>query len=182
MERERRVENYLERDDILAYVRDKQSNWRRRLISYLSGRYYHVAIVFSPQEKLILEANSVKGVWLRPIQKDRVIHVFRLIPTEFDSEKAWKWALSDKVYGRGYDYLGLAGTIWHWAILNAKRRYICSELVDDFFKAGGVEVSVDGNGLRTPGEVVASPYFLYMGKIVGEKIVEWWNSRDYFMD
>ncbi len=149
--------------DIFVFYPDK-SNWFSCFIGGYIGGASHcgVKIVEIKTIPIIFEAvGEHNRVELNPllIKEDRIYDIYRLkkeYRENFDLDKAIEWAL--KQVGKGYDYLQLIGIKLKRARFDSPYKYICSELVYNFFKEGGIELAEwKKKSFITPKDITEDP-------------------------
>lgn len=114
----------------------------KSILWFSRGGYSHAAILLN--DGRIVEAYPFKGVRLRQSISDQMNHttvdIFEC-PTTVEQNEIIENFLTMQV-GKGYDYLSIAGFVFHTTKEGRKqlRRWICSELVFATFQKAGINL------------------------------------------
>jgi uncharacterized protein YycO len=125
----------------------KPSGLLARIISFLTkSDYSHTAIVFDPEEGLIMDTDWVAtNLSLLKIYNQRGYDIFRLKEglSENNKQKVKKWIIDN--IGVPYDYLQLFSFTNRFVlgikkIINLPDKYICSEMADRMYQSIGIDL------------------------------------------
>lgn len=133
-------------------------NWSGRITEEFSGKYAHCTVAWTPNKLEScyheLSDSPISGITFRLIDRKLNFDIYTIKPKVlevFNEVSAWRLAEEGVLWCKEhpikriftYDYIGLIGFLLQNPKLNRPGSYFCSELIDGWAIAGGIDLRTD---------------------------------------